>query len=417
MAFDYYESGRWGPTFFERTYRVVPSNDLRPSKINRLGSAISDVTITRLINDNPLIYAPLTMAALDKGESEDMEWSAEFGGPFRTRVRPPYEYRVTVPEREEEYQGLLATPMTPVRRERFLQVPPRLDPRVRELALSITRGRTEREKIEAVTMYLITNHSYSLTFTPDGGEPLASFLLSEPKKSAHCEYFATAAAVLLRYAGIPTRYVTGYLAHENAGPGVTIVRQRDAHAWCEAWVSDVGWITVEATPGDGRPDSNKTPIERWRVAWEWLQDRMDALSAWLGSLTPEQIYIGVVVTIAGGIIFGFVRYNIARRRMRVPLGPMYSGPDARLVDLTARFESVFARRGVPFPASRTYAEHLEALRSPSETEQTIPEIVALTETARRFVRYYEEARFGSRTEEEILRALTELIEEMETRTR
>jgi protein-glutamine gamma-glutamyltransferase len=409
MSFDLYENGRWSPSFFERQYRAPVPTDLRPPRAYELGSAVTEMIVTRLVGENPLIYAPLNAAALDRGESEDIEWAADSGGPFRTRVRPPYEYRVTVPEGREEYQGLLATPLDPERRERALQVPERLDPRVAELARAITRGAVnERAKIEAVTTYLISNHSYSLTFTPDGSEPLVSFLLSEPKKSAHCEYFASAAALLLRYVGIPTRYVTGYLAHENAGPGVTIVRQRDAHAWCEAWVEGTGWVTVEATPGDGRPDGDKTPVERWRLAWEWFQDRMEALSEWIGRLTPEQIYLGVVITIGGGIIFGFVRYNQARRRMS-RVGPLYSAPDARLADLVTRFERVFAGRGVPFPENRTYAEHLEALRSPADAGEMPPDTAALTEAARQFVRYYEEARFGSRTEEETLRVLTQLI--------
>ena len=69
-------------------------------------------------------------------------------------------------------------------------------------------------------------------------------------KAGHCEFFATALAVLLRASGVPTRNVTGFLGGRYNGYGdYYAVRQGDAHSWVEAWLGDEeGWITLDPTP-------------------------------------------------------------------------------------------------------------------------------------------------------------------------
>jgi protein-glutamine gamma-glutamyltransferase len=67
-------------------------------------------------------------------------------------------------------------------------------------------------------------------------------------RSGHCEYFASATSLLLRSAGIPTRYVVGYSVHEySPSEQQYIVRARNAHAWVTAYVNG-SWITVDTTP-------------------------------------------------------------------------------------------------------------------------------------------------------------------------
>lgn len=72
----------------------------------------------------------------------------------------------------------------------------------------------------------------------------------EESETGYCVHFATAATVLLRAAGIPARYVTGYMTECTAGRTVT-VRADDAHAWVEYFEPLVGtWMILEATPAD-----------------------------------------------------------------------------------------------------------------------------------------------------------------------
>jgi hypothetical protein len=129
----------------------------------------------------------------------------------------------------------------------YLQLPAGGDPRVKALALEITRGAAgDLAKARAVERYLRGAYGYSLF---SGGEDsgLEDFLFV--RKEGNCEYFATAAAVLLRHAGVPSRLVSGFLASEfNEYGKFYDVRQSQAHAWTEAYIAGQGWTRLDATP-------------------------------------------------------------------------------------------------------------------------------------------------------------------------
>ena len=75
------------------------------------------------------------------------------------------------------------------------------------------------------------------------------------RRRGHCEYFATALALMLRDRGIPSRMITGFKGGElNAAGGRLRVEQRHAHAWVEAYVGG-RWETFDATPAAARTAS------------------------------------------------------------------------------------------------------------------------------------------------------------------
>ncbi|MDQ2730365.1 MAG: transglutaminase-like domain-containing protein, partial [Armatimonadota bacterium] len=188
------------------------------------------------------------------------------GGPLRTHITGPYGYDVTLSP-DDQRQGPFCSPLTSEERERCLAVPRETDPKVRAVAQTIARGQSgQTGRAAAVVQYLLSNYGYSQTFNAGAGDPISNFILG--KKPAHCQYFASAAVVLLRCLGVPARYVQGYYAHESGGAGVTIVRQRDAHAWAEAWMDGLGWVTLDATPGGGRPDHTASALPFWQKGWD-----------------------------------------------------------------------------------------------------------------------------------------------------
>ncbi len=81
-----------------------------------------------------------------------------------------------------------------------------------------------------------------------GPTALTKFLESE--RAGHCEYFATAAALILRDAGVPARYATGYAVIErDSTRGVHIIRGIHGHAWCRVWDEAAQrWIDFDPTP-------------------------------------------------------------------------------------------------------------------------------------------------------------------------
>jgi|GEM_PF-3281410 len=98
-------------------------------------------------------------------------------------------------------------------------------------------------------------YSLDLPKPKNNKTPIAAFLLDH--RSGHCEYYASATSLLLRAAGVPTRYAVGYTAHEYSPTEQQyIVRLKDAHAWVLAYV-DNAWVKVDTTPGGGiTPDRN-----------------------------------------------------------------------------------------------------------------------------------------------------------------
>jgi hypothetical protein len=134
---------------------------------------------------------------------------------------------------------------------RMLGVPRDLDQRIVELATKIFAGcDSTAEKIEAVTKHFNAKYTYALGLdAPADRDKLTYFLLDA--STGYCEYFASGAAVLLRLAGVPTRYVTGFLVtHQDPQSELWVARNMDAHAWAEAWDQERNqWTIVEATVG------------------------------------------------------------------------------------------------------------------------------------------------------------------------
>ena len=113
-----------------------------------------------------------------------------------------------------------------------------------ELALA---SKSPAERLEAVAAFFRTRFRYS-TYAdrPLGRTPLEDFLLR--RRSGHCEYFATGTVLLLRAAGVPARYATGYSVQEwSRLEQRYVVRARHAHSWALAWVAGA-WRDLDTTP-------------------------------------------------------------------------------------------------------------------------------------------------------------------------
>lgn len=111
---------------------------------------------------------------------------------------------------------------------------------------------------DRIREWLKANMEYSLTVEklPSDTDFVKWFVLEN--KKGYAAHFATAMAVMCRMAGIPTRYVEGYVItpedFSNATQGADGYYTMDltdvnAHAWIEIYETNYGWISIEATPG------------------------------------------------------------------------------------------------------------------------------------------------------------------------
>jgi hypothetical protein len=113
------------------------------------------------------------------------------------------------------------------------------------------KGQNLDQAIQKLARFFSTQFTYTTWQDQDKSphkneSPLARFLLRS--RTGHCEYFATAAVLLLRQAGFPARYCVGYAVHEGSGQNY-VVRQHDAHAWCLVWDKHRrAWRDFDPTP-------------------------------------------------------------------------------------------------------------------------------------------------------------------------
>ena len=141
-----------------------------------------------------------------------------------------------------------APPLAADLRRAYLELP-RVDARIPELARAVTASTgSDERRARVLEQYLQTSYSYTTRLLDHAvPDPLANFLFD--RRAGHCEYFASAMAVMLRTLGIPSRVATGFESGiYNPVSGWYVIRASDAHSWVEAYLPGRGWTTFDPTP-------------------------------------------------------------------------------------------------------------------------------------------------------------------------
>ncbi len=151
-------------------------------------------------------------------------------------------------------------------------VPDGTSPRIRELAKEL--GGSLRESVSNIARHFSSGFSYSLERSAARhADVLDDFLFVS--RTGHCEYFASAAALLLRLNGIPARVVNGYLVSERLGNDEWLIRQQDAHSWVEYYNPATGWIRFDPSPRT--PEGERAGSKSWKYT---LLDWMGRAELW-----------------------------------------------------------------------------------------------------------------------------------------
>ncbi len=146
-----------------------------------------------------------------------------------------------------------STSYSPEYQLKYLQLPPRLDTRIPQLARQVTASANNNyDRAALLERYLMTNYGYTLQLPRvTRQDPLADFLFV--RKRGHCEYFASSMGIMLRTLGIPSRLVNGFRTTEfNDVTSNYVIRASSAHSWVEAYFPGYGWISFDPTPGAPR---------------------------------------------------------------------------------------------------------------------------------------------------------------------
>lgn len=309
----------------------------------------------------------------------------------------------------------------------YLQLPEQLDRRIPELASEITRNaHTPFDKALRIETYLRTRFAYTLNLTgKPGQDPLAHFLFET--RAGHCEYFASAMAIMLRTLDIPSREVNGFLPGEyNDLGGDYIVRASDAHSWVEVYFPGNGWQVFDPTPsaiegGNSFMTRLGMYIDWMQITWnEWVigydfahqvalaqnlqrgsKNWGESARAWfdkkqqegkqrLKSWQLEHGSMGYLLPVALVLMLLALRYNVpaeVTRRVRLFLrvrAAKSGRSDPQLASrLYAELMRVLARRGLLRADTQTPLEFAAAVNSPQ-----------LAPAVQEFTQLYVHARFG-----------------------
>ena len=324
---------------------------------------------------------------------------------------------------------------------------PALDPRVPRLAAQITSSASnDFDRAAAIENHLRMRFGYTLQLPQSKvKDPIANFLFE--RKQGHCEYFASAMAVMLRTLGIPSRVVNGFRSDEfNDLTGNYVIRAKDAHSWVEAYFPGYGWQTFDPTPAGGgeRPqgwgrvalyldamssfwrdwvvsyDSShqyvlgQTAVGHSRALWEgvrnWARLHYESMLKWARRSqdhvehSPGRWAIfGAAITLGLVLLGNLGRIARLLHEKSLQAHPERS-PEQAAAMWYARMARALARRGVEKPAAQTPQEFVKKI-----LDNRLREPVA------RFTQVYESARFGNSTEDAL--RLPELYEEIESATR
>jgi protein-glutamine gamma-glutamyltransferase len=288
--YDRFEANRWLREFQPFTEHALDRGQLEHERAPIASSTIKQTVevVSRL--DNVLVHAPRLQRLRFPGPTVRVYEDGVHEVPRALRADTIYSTESSIDLVQGRY--VLADHALSDE-QRYLQLPDDSTDQVRELARDIARNATDPfAKALALEKHLRENYEYSYeTILKQGHTPIDTFLFET--KRGHCEFFASALAVMLRAVEIPARVATGFsLGEPNPLTGYHEVRGLDGHAWVEAYLPGTGWLMLEPTPFYPLPQPTTEPSRQVLSETDRYLERLAATSL---ELDPEGLRTAVIV--------------------------------------------------------------------------------------------------------------------------
>jgi len=311
-------------------------------------------------------------------------------------------------------------------REHFMYVPETVPQRVHDLVFEITYGlETDYERVMAIRDYLI-QFPYSLTPQPvPAGVCFVDHFLFVGQEG-YCSYYASAMAVMSRIAGVPSRYVEGFLlppAPPEADDDIAIfvVTNMMAHAWVEVYMEGFGWLVVEATaPYAFFLDQTLTlPRGEFQAGWfdeDWwsyMEDYYHLFASGMSPFTPgsgsTEFGPGDMTDPLGGGTLTMERLRVivlvAFVAVSIAVLAFLLGQYIKVATVTRRVNRLPINQRITtyFSGIIAIASHVTSAKDPAETPYSYGQRVGMrfafkndSARLRDLVALYYRARYGSR---------------------
>ncbi len=394
-TFDRFEANRWRTVLSGPAHgRALDPQWLRQSdtELYRPGpraDAVTQLDITLEDTESPRLFAPLEADRIRVADeafaSANHDGTVSILLDHRRDAQRPLHYRLGLRSRALEHADHRARHTSRAVLP-YIELLGRTMPRAaRRLCRRVVRrieGAPPHALVEALRAELANNGRYALPGEPDAARNLTDFF--ERGTVGHCEYFATALALMLRSEGIPARMVTGYLCSEwSADRTEIVVRRRHAHAWVEVLDPNGFWYAVDATPAaEGAGDAEPGLLAGARAwigglwtrlttfnddaraaAFAWLRAAPRQLATW-GLANPLQALLWAL-SIAAAVL------GLRRRRRRRHHPAVWT------------YARAIARAKVRLLPGETPRELMQRVRAAGLPPAVIAELEAVTETHER----------------------------------
>ena len=261
---------------------------------------------------------------------------------------------------------------------------------IREVAdsLGLKQLATTTEKIKRLRDFFETDFQYTSHLTigraySSRKRPTAIETFLTTNKNGHCEYFATAAALLLRAADVPTRYTVGFsVVEKHPSHDEWILRGTHAHAWTRVWNKELQlWVDFDPTPG-GWLLSETRGHSLMRSFYDRYQRFKEDFFLWRNE-PANRLGVTIVMWVVGVAIALYIVFRLKKSRVIVDSGKSNHGSGKPVIktplhDLEKTARKILGARN----SGETLVVWLMKLKAHRISEATLEEACALHQQLR-----------------------------------
>jgi hypothetical protein len=189
-------------------------------------------------------------------------------------------------------------------------------------ALGLKQLATTTEKIKRIREFFDTEFHYTRYLTigrafSSRKRPTAIETFLTTNKNGHCEYFATAATLLLRAADVPTRYTIGFsVIEKNTNNDEWIIRGTHAHAWTRVWNKELQrWVDFDPTPSGWLIEETRG-YSRMQSFYDTYQRIKEDFFLWRNEAS-NRIAVNIVMWILGTAFVLYITFRLKKSRVVV----------------------------------------------------------------------------------------------------
>jgi hypothetical protein len=239
-----------------------------------------------------------------------------------------------------------------------------LGARLRVLARRAAGTGPVKQQLVQLQDFLRDTLDYSLvTLNSQDLDPIENFLFEE--KRGHCEYFATAGALMARALGLPSRVAYGWAGgtwYDDSG--LFVFRANEAHAWTEVWLENHGWVLMDPTPQSARAGERARVAPPGESLSETLADEETTVPPEAADLGGTLTRVGLSLMLVFGVPAGLLAVMRGKRRpaeeTRADL------PGAAAPGYFKLWRQACAARGIAMPPGTTLRRQLSRVPEPPE---------------------------------------------------